>query len=491
MKKKLYIITSALPYVNNKLHLGHIYSTFLPADIKNRVLKMCSENTIFVSGSDVYGYRVYLDSFKKNIPINRIKNEFIREHKEALKYFNIDFDNFSSTDTLEHENNVNEVTKYLKEHKFIHVKEEEFNFCCKHSLYIIDDAKEDNNKCIFCKEETSHIRKKVLNSLNIKLSEQKFNNFLKKVVLNKTAKNEVKKIISDINNSPYKDKMISRPFDYGVTIKKEFNIQRVYHVWYEALISYITFTFKQWNKSYKIIQYMGKDNVFFHTILLSNIYIQYKLPDEIIAGCFLLDKNRKFSKSQNIGIFCKDIINKGIDSDCIRFALTYVKRENDINISVEEIINISNNIFLDKVLNCFQRFFGLIKKFGIVIKKKDIVTRKSYMYTEYISEFFLDPSLEKVVNMSERMNRFMNEKEIWKSLNQEHLTEICFALSCLSKILSIYCPNITKKLNKCFFFQDFLFDKINKKTIFYNIKNNMKDEIYFTKNISLIEKLNI
>ena len=115
-KKK--IITAALPYVNNRLHLGHIYSTFLPADIHKRTLKMFSEKVILVSGNDVFGYKIYLDSLFKKISVNKIKNEFKKEHIDSLKYFNISFDNFSSTEIEEHRTVVNNTTISLQKKEF-------------------------------------------------------------------------------------------------------------------------------------------------------------------------------------------------------------------------------------------------------------------------------------------------------------------------------------------------------------------------------------
>ena len=235
---------------------------------------------------------------------------------------------------------------------------------------------------------------------------------------------------------------------------------------------------------------MGKDNVFFHTVILPNIYLDYKLPNKIIAGSFLLFKGEKFSKSQNIGIFCKDIIKNKIDSDGIRFSLSYLHRDNDVNIDLQDIFETINNVLINKILNCFQRFLNLIYKFNLIIEKEKIDKEIAFFYTQKIVDSYKDISVKHIIEITNKINKDIDKKEIWKTLDYKYLAEVYFALSCTCKLLSIYCPNLYKKLKTYFFVNDFNFEgNIDKKTIFFQIHKNMKNYIRVTSKVTLMPRI--
>ena len=131
-----YLVTSALPYVNGELHLGHLVGCLLPADVYTRFLKLKGEKAVYVCGNDEYGTPIVVAAEKKGKTPKQLADEYHEKHKQALEGFNIKTDIFSRTTSPEHTKIVQDFYYNLKQNGFIFRKEIEQYYCehCKRFL---------------------------------------------------------------------------------------------------------------------------------------------------------------------------------------------------------------------------------------------------------------------------------------------------------------------------------------------------------------------
>jgi len=274
-KKKLLktkiLITGALPYINNELHLGHLYSTYLPADILKRTLKKKYKTAKFLTGVDIHGTKFFLFCLQNNFILEEKKEFFIEKHKDFFDFFDIKIDYFGRTDSAKHKK---KVLGLFHKHKKIE-KNVKTIFCKTHNLYLEDEIKL-NNRCYICEQNKLLPNLELRNKLGYFIEFKQRTNF--KIIGAKY--NKEKKI-------PIKQ--INRNNLFGISLNKE---QTIY-VWYDAIVSYVSFS-NAWQKYDKRIQFMGKDNVFFHTSFLENCYLDtFKYPDIIFSGHFLNSNKKK------------------------------------------------------------------------------------------------------------------------------------------------------------------------------------------------------
>ena len=487
------IVTTALPYSNGEIHLGHIASTYLPADIFVRYLRLKGKNVIFVCGDDDFGTPILVKAEEKGISPKAYVDLWHEDHKKDFSNLGISFDFYYYTSSEEHIKLVQHFFKVLLEKGFIFEKEIE-QFYCEYDKKFLPDrflkgtcpfcgAKDQygdgcekcgrtyepfqlkNPKCSICGRKP--IVKKSLHYF-FKLSA--FSDKLKDwLVNNKNLENEVKNYVLRWIEEGLKDWDITRDISWGVPIPLEKAKGKVLYGWFDNHLGYISFTLKYlkeknldgkefWNSS-KIYHFIGKDIVYHHYLFLPAMRIaegSFKLPDFIPTRGHLLLLGKKISKSRGWYISVKDFIKK-FNSDYLRYYLASIipYSQADVNFDWDEFQAKINNELVANIGNFIHRTLTFIwKNFDGKIPEPE----RNYEDAEkYLREIFervgelierneTDKALREIVNFSSFFNQFFQKNEPWKTKDKTCLFLCANAVACLSILLEPYIPFSAKKI---------------------------------------------
>jgi len=401
--KKRYLITSALPYVNTVKHLGNLVSSLLPADILARYLRQRGEEVLAVCGTDDHGTPAEVSALEAGIPVEKFVEQMSMKQKDIYERFGLSFDIFSRTHTKEHAELTQQLFLKLHENGFIKEREIQALYCknCKRNLpdrYVVgtcpnckyENARGDqcencskvldgidliNPKCILCGK--SNIETKIENHLFLEL---------------RGLEGEIKKWVDSHGNWPkttlsiakswlregLRPRCISRNIKWGIPIPLDGHRDKVFYVWFDAPIGYISITkewaVKQgkpelWEKYWKdtdtyLINFIGKDNVPFHAITfpatLTGANEGIHLADYIKAFQWLNYERLKFSSSQGIGIFT-DTALELYPADFWRYYIMKIAPErHDTDFLWTEFRDSINNDLADIVGNFIHRTLTFI-----------------------------------------------------------------------------------------------------------------------------------
>ena len=369
------LITSALPYVNNIPHLGNIIGCVLSADVYARYRRLNNDDVLFICGTDEYGTATETKAKEQNMTPREICNKYHKIHKEIYDWFNINFDIFGRTsnddptDTNWSQTKLcHDIFNKLVDNNLIYEKEieqlysEDLNKFCA-DRYIkgtcptcnYNDANGDQcDKCGKLHAATDLINPYYKLNPEFKLIKKKSSHlFLKLSVLQDELKdwfnrndgswtNVADAITKSWLNDDLHDRCITRDLEWGTPVPdtKKFGNKfkdKVFYVWFDAPIGYISITankldnWTNWwkNEDVKLVNFMAKDNVPFHSIIFPACLIgtkdNYNLVNTIAAVDYLNYEDKKFSKSNNTGVFGDDAKNSGICSDMWRFHLIRVR----------------------------------------------------------------------------------------------------------------------------------------------------------------------
>jgi len=466
------LITSALPYVNNSPHLGNIIGSVLSADIYNRYCKLViNEKTLFVCGTDEHGTTTEVEAQKRGVSCEDLCNEYYNIHRKVYDFFNIEFDIFGRTSDKDHKLYSQEVftelfnsgivspeitkeffcNKCLKAVADRYVKGECYN-CnsstkgdqCDNCNELIENTKLLNPKCSVCKND---LILKDNNHCYLRLTKFKKELEDQDIELDKNG-SAIKKIFLDT----LKDRCITRQINYGIDVPiKDFEDKKIY-VWFEAPIAYFSFAKRKMELTdcnVEFIQFMGKDNVPFHTIVFPAIILglnklnKNKLPivNKISSTEYLLWDNKKFSKSECIGMsgldaieFCK---KEEINSDYLRFYLCKIRPENaDSSFSLEKFRSTCNSDLLNNFGNLINRILKLsIKHFNQdkininlnefrklnykYFKDNQDLNTLNIKFLNLLDKIELKEGLRICLSMFDKLNRFLQDKAVWKHKGEE------------------------------------------------------------------------
>lgn len=396
MLKKIFI-TSALPYANGDLHLGHILE-FIQTDIWVRYNKIVGHQCIYISGIDSHGTPIMLKSNFEKLSFEKLINSYFLLHKVELNKFSISIDNYYTTHSYENELLSKKIYRRLYEKKLIFKSEinqlydTEFNMflpdryvigtCpeCKSEKQYGDICEKCNSKYdaidllnpISILSRATPIKK---SSLHYFFDLKKFSWFLESnVLVNISQKSVVNKLMEWLNCG-LKAWDISRDYPYfGFNIPS--NYKKFFYVWLDAPIGYLSFflnflfknnliyfsTFSE-IKKFDMYHFIGKDIIYFHTLFWPSLLYSsnFKLFNDIFVHGFLTVNSLKMSKSGNTFINSKDVLSN-IDSECLRFYFASKLNSNviDIDFNFSDFTNKINSDLVGKFLNIFSRCCKII-----------------------------------------------------------------------------------------------------------------------------------
>lgn len=401
MKKKKILVTAALPYVNGMPHLGHIVGCWLPADVFTRFNKAYGNDVVYISGTDDHGTTSYISAKAAGMEPSEYIAMMNKRMKDITEKFSIKFDKFSGTNTETHREVTTDFFKEIYKNGYTEEKESNMLFCehdnialadrfvigtCPYcgydkaygdqcdkcgKTYELDDLIAP--KCSFCGENAV---KKATKHIYISLD--KLQPKLQKWVESK--KDIWRPHVYSMTNKWFKEglkpRCITRDLPWGIKVPLEGFEDKVFYVWFDAPIGYISITKElggeemvkdRWqNKDCEIYNFIGKDNIDFHAVFFPSMELacgKYNLAQNVVGFNFLNFEGQKFSKSKHIGIFCDKLLESDIDIDALRAYLVSVFPENkDSDFTYEGFKLNTNAELVGKYGNFFNRTLNMINK---------------------------------------------------------------------------------------------------------------------------------
>lgn len=505
------LITSALPYVNNVPHLGNIIGCVLSADIFARYSRMSGYNTLFVCGTDEYGTATETKALSENLTCKQICDKYFEIHNSIYRWFGIGFDYFGRTTTKEQTEIVQSLFLDLYNQNLIETQAVEQLLCQKCDRFLADrfvegtcphlgcgyeDARGDQcDKCgkLINAIELIRPRCKVCNSAPIvRQSDQLFINLPKiepklrdwiETVENQWT-NNAKTITRSWLKEGLKTRCITRDLKWGIPVPLKGFESKVFYVWFDAPIGYISITSKytkewrEWwqpkdeSKKVELLQFMAKDNVPFHSVMFPSTLIGvnkgYTLVSRIISTEYLNYENGKFSKSRGIGVFGNDAQNTGIESDIWRFYLASIRPEGgqDSCFSWDDLAARNNSELLNNLGNFVNRALMFCEKnfnstiSNIALNSDDVnllalINREYKGYILSMEKVRYRDAIRHLLGISRNGNLYLQTEQPWVSLKgteeQKSRAGSVISLACniaclLSKLLFPFMPSTSRKI---------------------------------------------
>ena len=406
--KEQLLITAALPYVNNKPHLGNIIGSVASADCFARFWRLMGREVLFVGGTDEYGTATETAAREQGITPRELCNINFEEHKKIYEWFNISFDCFGRTSTNDPSDEnwaQTEITwdiyNKLVENGHVESKKETCLFCEEINSFVSDRFvvgqcylcgydKASGDQCDDCGKLLEAIKlvnpTYKLNS-SYKLIERDTEHlyftlpeFTEKLykLLNKNSDKWSNNAIATTNallNGGLIDRSISRDLKWGTPIPNTEKFgdrfkHKVFYVWFDAPIGYMSITknsigedYTKWWKNpdnVELVQFMAKDNIQFHSVIFPGTLMatkdNYTLVSRISSTEYLQYGIKKFSKSNKIGVFGDHAMELDFPADYWRYYLLSIRPENkDAKFSWEGFVSSINE-------NLFANFGNLVSR---------------------------------------------------------------------------------------------------------------------------------
>ena len=488
--KRKILVTSALPYANSSLHLGHILEA-VQTDIWVRFHNLNGNECLYFCADDTHGTPVMLKAKEDGINPEQLISEVKKDHMETYELYDINFTNFHSTHSDENK-------KYSE---FIYNKAKEKDLITRKTIKQLYDEKESmflsdrfvKGACPKCNEEDQYGDgcskcgatydvsdiKNPISALSgtkpiYKDSEHIFFNlpkqanllkeFLKKSDLQKPIVNK----LSEWVNDDLQQWDISRDAPYfGFNIPGE--IDKYFYVWLDAPIGYIA-SIDNWANSnnkkiedlwskdseYEIYHFIGKDIAYFHGLFWPALLdsADLKLPNGIYVHGFLTINGEKMSKSKGTGILAREFADIS-DPELLRyyFAAKLNDKVEDIDLNLEDYVTRINSDLVGKYCNIASRCSSFIKKNNNELTEEidnefiaDIVLKKDLLVNHYNSRNY-SKAIRLIMDIADDVNKYINDSTPWKKdLNEA--VEIASTAIYAFRILSIYLSPIIPKITK-------------------------------------------
>ncbi len=495
------IVTSALIYANGEVHLGHVTSTYLPADIFVRFCRLNGDQVIHVSATDDFGTPISIEANKKGVKPEDFVAFWNKKDREDFADLGISFDIFDRTSSEENRKLTQHFFKKLDENGYIYEQDVLQPFCenCDRFLpdrYIkgtcpFDDCgatEQYSDSCEVCGRpiEPGAIKaphcaicgsKPITRSSKhyfFKLSE--FSNPLKNwLKQNQNLQLDVKNYVLNWIDEGLRDWDITRDLSWGIPVPSIDDKDKVLYVWFNNHLGYISTAQKlfaekgdedgrkTWNAS-AIFHFIGKDIVYHHYLYLPAMRMgvdEYKLPDYIPTRGYFTLQGRKFSKSREWYISVRDFLTK-FPADYLRFYLAIITpySQADVNFDWQDFENRINNELIANVGNFVHRvltftwsqYKGQVPESASLCDvdkelKEELVNVVKEAATE-INQIELSKGLRRILAFSAFCNKYFQTKAPWKNRETRNTTlYLCVnAVRSLAILLEPYIPFSAQKI---------------------------------------------
>ncbi|KMZ68773.1 Methionine--tRNA ligase [Zostera marina] len=516
--KRNILITSALPYVNNVPHLGNIIGCVLSADVFARYCRLRGYNAIYMCGTDEYGTATETKALEEKCTPKEICDKYHTIHKQVYDWFDISFDHFGRTSTPQQTEVCQTIFQKLLDGKWLTENTMHQLYCDTCTKFLADRLVEGICPTLGCGYESARGDQcekcgKLLNPTDLKDPQCKVCHnpprirdtdhlFLELPLLREVLEKYINKMsvaggwsqnaIQATNawlKEGLKQRCITRDLKWGVPVPHEKYKDKVFYVWFDAPIGYLSITScytPEWEKWWKdpenveLYQFMGKDNVPFHTVMFPSTLLgtgqNWTLMKTISVTEYLNYEAGKFSKSKGIGVFGNDAKDTKIPSEVWRYYLLTNRPEvsdtmftwTDLQakLNSELLSNLGN--FINRVLSFMAKPQGqgynsivpdapnaeshlLTKSFA------EKVSKYVEQYADAMEKVKLKQGLKIAMSISSEGNAYLQESQFWK-LYKEDPTSCSVVIKTsagivyiLAALLEPFMPSfsaeVTKQLN--------------------------------------------
>ena len=506
MSKKEYkrhLVTSALPYANGPIHIGHLAGVYIPADIYVRYLRLAGKDVCFIGGSDEHGVPITIKARQQGVTPQEIVDTYHKLIEESFEKLGISFDIYSRTTSKIHHKTASDFFKKLyAEGKFIEKETEQFydpgtgTFLA--DRYIVgtcprcDHDHAYGDQCEKCGSTLS--AEELINprsSLSGEVPEKKktthwylpldqYEPWLKTWILetHKEWKPNVYGQCKSWLDNGLQPRAVSRDLDWGVPVPVEGADGKVLYVWFDAPIGYISNTIElfpdTWETWWKdedtrLVHFIGKDNIVFHCIVFPSMlkaHGGYIVPDNVPANEFLNLEGDKISTSKNWAVWLHEYLEEFPGKeDVLRYTLCATMPETKDNDFTWKDFQARNNNELVAVLGNFvNRAVVLTHKYydgkvptcnTLTAYDKEIISHipKTLQSLEsHLEHFHFREALKDAMNLARLGNKYLADTEPWKAIKTDPervKTILCISLqlcAALTIALDPFLPFTTKKL---------------------------------------------
>ena len=461
---KRYLITSALPYANGPVHIGHLAGVYVPSDIYTRYLRLKGHNVISVCGSDEHGVPITIKAKKEGITPQQVVDRYHEIIEKSFRRLGMSFDIYSRTSSPTHRVTASEFFRKLyDEGKFIEQTSEQFydeeakTFLA--DRYIVgtcprcQNEKAYGDQCEKCgstlsPDELINPKSAVSGAVPVKretkhwyLPLDKYEGFLREWILegHKEWKSNVYGQCKSWLDLGLQPRAVSRDLDWGIPVPVEGADGKVLYVWFDAPIGYISATkdlTPDWEKYWKsedtkMVHFIGKDNIVFHCIVFPSMlkaHGDYILPENVPANEFLNLEGDKISTSQNWAVWLHEYLDEFPGKeDVLRYVLCANAPETKDNDFTWKDFQARNNSELVAVLGNFvNRALVLTKKYydGVIPERGELTEYDEATIEELqkikaslernIEHYHFREALKDAMAYSRIGNKYLADTEPWK-----------------------------------------------------------------------------
>jgi len=476
MSFKRTLVTSALPYANGPVHIGHMAGVYIPADIYVRYLRMRGEDVLFIGGSDEHGVPVTIRARKEGITTQEVVDRYHSLIKKSFEEFGISFDIYSrTTSAIHHQFASDFFRKLYDEGKFIEQTTEQF-YDPETGHFLTD--RNIRGECPHCHAQGAYgdqcekcgatlSPEELINPYNAEtgnalvkkptshwyLPLDKYQPWLEDWILNnhKEWRQNVYGQCKSWLDGGLRPRAVTRDLDWGIPVPVEGAEGKVLYVWFDAPIGYISNTkelcdahpdkYGTWEKWWKdqdtrLVHFIGKDNIVFHCIVFPSMLKadgSYILPDNVPGNEFLNLEGDKISTSRNWAVWLNEyLVDFPGKQDVLRYVLTAnapETKDNDFTWADfqarnnNELVAIYGN-FVNRALVLTQKYFeGRVPKAG-QLTDYDRQTMDEFLAVqkqleELLANFRFRDAQKEAMNMARIGNKYLADMEPWKLIKTD------------------------------------------------------------------------
>ena len=470
---KRYTVTSALPYANGPVHIGHLAGVYVPSDIFVRYLRSNEKEVAFVCGSDEHGVPITIRARKERVTPQKIVDKYHEIIKRSFEEFGISFDHYSRTSSEVHHSTAADLFKRLyDDHKFVERTSEQY-YDEKNQEFLADryimgtcpncgyeDAYGD--QCENCGTSLSPSElinpRSAISGEKPVLKETKhwflplneYETWLREWILegHKEWKSNVYGQCKSWLDQGLQPRAMTRDLDWGIKVPIEGNEGKVLYVWFDAPIGYISAT-KEWadangkdwrpywqSEDTKLIHFIGKDNIVFHCIIFPAVLKalgDFIMPDNVPANEFMNLEGNKISTSRNWAVWLHEYLDDFPGKeDVLRYVLCAnapETKDNDFTWkdfqarNNNELVAIYGNFINRAVVLTHKYFKGEVPPKGRLTPVDEQVIDKLLTFPEEIGKsienYKFRDGLTQMMDLARLGNKYLADTEPWKLINED------------------------------------------------------------------------
>ncbi|MGD0637663.1 MAG: methionine--tRNA ligase [Nitrososphaerales archaeon] len=499
------LVLCALPYTNAVPHVGNIVGSHLPADIFARYCRLKGYQTLLIGGADENGTPTEVAALELKVTTQRLTDVFYAVHKRIYDWFEISYDNFSRTSLPVHHKTTQDFFLRIYEKGFVSAGVLRLPYCENDKLFLADRyiqgtcpicgyefARGDQcENCATLLEPSQLINPKCKidgstpifrDSENLFLELGKVEGDLKTWIESKEAwRRQVTSLALSWIDEGLKKRSITRDLKWGVPVPLKGYEKKIFYVWFDAPIGYISST-KEWaqrsgspeawrpywlDPSTTIYNFLGKDNIPFHTIFWPGMLMahgDFNLPSEVVGLQYCNYEGDKISKSRNWGIFCEKVVGSGLAPDIWRYYLTYLIPETkDTEFKWDEFENRVNNELVANIGNFVHRTLTFTSNFlsGVVdpvpLGEEDLAVKAKVLAEvdeadRALRDVRIRDAMKNILQVATIGNEYFQRSQPWVLIKQDpaRCRQVIYSCVTICRILAVlldpYLPDSSKRI---------------------------------------------